>query len=85
MKEFRYVITDPLGIHARPAGELVKELTGFQSEITLTKGEKTAEARRIFGLMSLGVKQGDEILVRAEGPDEEAAIQAAEKILTSRF
>ncbi len=85
MKEFRYVITDPLGIHARPAGELVKELTGFRSEITLTKGEKTAEARRIFGLMSLGVKQGDEILVRAEGPDEEAAIQAAEKILTSRF
>ena len=85
MKEFQYVITDPLGIHARPAGELIKELSRFRSTITLARGEKTVDARRIFALMGLAVKQGDRIVIRAEGEDEEEAIEAAKKILTSRF
>ena len=85
MKEFQYVITDPLGIHARPAGELIKELSRFRSTITLARGEKTVDARRIFALMGLAVKQGDRIVIRAEGGDEEVAIEAAKKILTSRF
>mgnify|MGYP005772093217 FL=1 len=85
MKEFQYVITDPLGIHARPAGELIKELSRFRSTITLARGEKTVDARRIFALMGLAVKQGDRIVIRAEGGDEEEAIEAAKKILTSRF
>ena len=85
MKQFQYVITDPLGIHARPAGELIKELSRFRSTITLARGEKTVDARRIFALMGLAVKQGDRIVIRAEGGDEEEAIEAAKKILTSRF
>lgn len=85
MKEFQYVITDPLGIHARPAGELIKELSRFRSTITLARGEKTVDARRIFALMGLAVKQGDRIVIRAEGEDEEEAIEAAKKILTSKF
>ena len=85
MKEFQYVITDPLGIHARPAGELIKELSRFRSTITLARGEKTADARRIFALMGLAVKQGDRIVIRADGGDEEEAIEAAKKILTSKF
>ncbi len=85
MKEFQYVITDPLGIHARPAGELIKELSRFRSTITLARGEKTVDARRIFALMGLAVKQGDRIVIRAEGGDEEEAIEAAKKILTSKF
>ena len=85
MKEFQYVITDPLGIHARPAGELIKELSRFRSTITLARGEKTVDTRRIFALMGLAVKQGDRIVIRAEGEDEEEAIEAAKKILTSKF
>lgn len=81
MKEFCYTITDPEGIHARPAGEFVKEAKKFASEVKLVKGEKSADAKKIFGLMSLGVKQGEEILVQIEGTDEEEAATGLEKFL----
>lgn len=81
MKEFCYTITDPEGIHARPAGEFVKEAKKFASEIKIVKGEKSADAKKIFGLMSLGVKQGEEILVQIEGTDEEEAATGLEKFL----
>ena len=73
MKEFKYVITDPEGIHARPAGMLVKEAAGYQSAVTIAKGEKSADAKRIFGVMGLGVKTGEEITVTVEGADEDTA------------
>ncbi len=81
MKEFTYVITDDQGIHARPAGEFVKEAKKFASEVKIVKGEKSADAKKIFGLMSLGVKQGEEILVQIEGTDEEEAATGLEKFL----
>ena len=79
MKEFSYVITDSEGIHARPAGLLVKEAAKFQSDIKLKKGEK--EAERIFGVMGLAVKCGEEIVMTAEGADEAEAIAAIETFL----
>lgn len=85
MKEFRYVITDPEGIHARPAGELVKTVKQFQSAITIAKDGKPADAKRIFGVMGLAAKQGQEITMTAEGPDEDAAIQAIETFLKSNL
>ena len=74
MKEFKYVITDAEGIHARPAGLLVKEAKKFQSECTVTKGDKTKKLTQLMMLMSLGVKQGDTVTVSAEGADEDTAI-----------
>ena len=71
MKEFKYVITDPEGIHARPAGELVKATKEFQSAITLTKDGKTGDCKRIFGIMGLAVKAGNEITLTFDGEDEE--------------
>ena len=56
MKEFKYVITDPEGIHARPAGELVKAAKEFAANITLTKDGKSGDCKRIFGIMGLAVK-----------------------------
>ena len=53
MKEFKYVITDPEGIHARPAGELVKAAKEFAANITLTKDGKSGDCKRIFGIMGL--------------------------------
>ena len=50
MKEFKYVITDPEGIHARPAGILVKQAAGYQSDVKIAKGEKSADAKRISAL-----------------------------------
>ena len=81
MKEFRYTITDSEGIHARPAGEFVKEAKKFASDVKIVKGEKSADAKKIFGLMSLGVKQGEEILVQIDGTDEEDAATGLEKFL----
>ena len=81
MKEFTYVITDKEGIHARPAGELVKAAKEYQSSVTIIKDEKKADAKKLFGLMGLGVKQGMEITVQIEGEDEEAAAEALEAFL----
>ena len=81
MKEFKYVITDELGIHARPAGLLVKEAGKFQSDIKIKKGEKEADAKRIFGIMGLAAKKGDEIVLTADGADEADAIAAIEEFL----
>ena len=61
MKEFSYVLTDENGIHARPAGMLVKEAGKFQSTIKVTKGEKSADVKRLFALMGLAAKKGDKL------------------------
>jgi len=76
MKQFEYVITDPVGIHARPAGLLVKEAKQHASRIMLQKGEKAADATRMMSVMGLGVKCGDTLNVTVEGEDEEAAAVA---------
>lgn len=81
MKTFSYVITDELGIHARPAGMLVKKAAEFQSTITVEKDGKKADAKRIMALMSLAAKKGAKINVTVEGPDEAAAAEAVEKFI----
>ncbi|MBQ8637816.1 MAG: HPr family phosphocarrier protein [Lachnospiraceae bacterium] len=81
MKEFRYVITDPEGVHARPAGELVKAAKQWEASVKITSAGKTADAKKIFGLMGLGIRQGDEIVVTVEGADEEQAAAALEEFL----
>ena len=81
MKDFTYVITDAEGIHARPAGELVKAAKEYASAISIIKDGKKVDAKKLFGLMGLGVKQGMEITVQAEGEDEEAAAAALEAFL----
>ena len=80
MKEFTYTITDPLGIHARPAGLLAKTAKGFgDTVVTVTKAGNTVKASQLMKLMGLGVKQGDQITVAAEGPAEDEAIAAVKK------
>ena len=74
MKTFEYTIKDELGIHARPAGLLVKEAKKYESECTITKDGKTKKLTQLIMLMSLGVKQGETVTVTAEGADEDAAI-----------
>lgn len=71
MKTFNYTITDELGIHARPAGMLAKTAKALDSEVTITKGEKSVGASKLMMLMGLGVKQGDTITVTVDGGDEE--------------
>ena len=81
MKEFSYVLTDENGIHARPAGMLVKEAGKFQSTIKVTKGEKSADVKRLFALMGLAAKKGDKLDFKVEGDDEDNASQALREFL----
>lgn len=75
MKEFCYIITDEQGIHARPAGVLVKEAAAFPCSVTLSKDGKTADAKRILAVMGLGVKKGEKVILRTSGEEEETAMQ----------
>ncbi len=84
MKTFEYTIKDELGIHARPAGLLVKEAKKYESECTITKDGKTKKLTQLMMLMSLGVKQGETVTVTAEGADEDAAIAGHQRILRSK-
>ena len=72
MKEFQYTVKDACGIHARPAGLLVKVAKGFASTATLEKGGKTCDLRKLMALMGMGVKQGDTVTIKVEGDDEAA-------------
>lgn len=78
MKSFNYVVQDPVGIHARPAGNLVKAIKTLDSEVTLIANGKTANGKKLMAVMSLGVKQGQEVTVAVEGGDEEASLAAME-------
>ncbi|MCY1713397.1 HPr family phosphocarrier protein [Caproiciproducens galactitolivorans] len=85
MKSFDYTIKDELGLHARPAGALSKKTAAYQSEITLTTKGKTVNAKRLFAIMSLAVKKGDEITLSFEGPDEEAACAESKAFCEENF
>ena len=82
MKTSSYTITDPVGIHARPAGMLAKKAAGFKSTVTVIKGEKKADTRRLMALMGLGIKCGETITVQTEGEDEQAAADEIKAFLT---
>lgn len=75
MKSFEYTVKDEMGIHARPAGILAKEVKKYESKITITKDGKTVEASRLMAVMSLAVKCGQTVEVQVEGSDEEAAYE----------
>lgn len=79
MKSFEYTITDGVGIHARPAGLLVKEAQKYESVIKIACKGREAEARKLMAVMGLGVKCGDKVTVTAQGADEDEAAAAIEE------
>ncbi len=85
MKTVTHVIADPLGLHARPAGLLVKLAGDFESAIVVTTSTGNADAKRIMALMRLGAKQGTLLTVTCSGPDEEAAAEAIRRLLTDHL
>ena len=85
MKEIKHVINDPLGMHARPAGMLVKAVAPFASKITVTAPTGTADAKRLMALMRLAAKQGMELTFTIEGDDEEKAAAELQAFLTANL
>lgn len=85
MREIKYVIQDPEGIHARPAGELIKLLKTFESAVMISKDDQTVDAKRIFGVMSLAAKQGQEVILTVEGSDEDEATDQIQEFLVEHL
>lgn len=81
MAEKKFKITAETGIHARPATQLVNQAGKYESEITLEYNGKSVNLKSIMGVMSLGVGQGSEVTIKAEGPDAEEAIQGLDDIM----
>ncbi|MFT8330785.1 HPr family phosphocarrier protein [Bifidobacterium psychraerophilum] len=78
-KTFNFTVTDPAGIHARPAGQLVSKAQEYESAVTLTASDRSVDAKGILSVMGLGAQQGDVIEVSVSGSDEEAAAAALQQ------
>ncbi|MBF1013800.1 MAG: HPr family phosphocarrier protein [Lachnospiraceae bacterium] len=87
MKKINYTVVAEAGIHARPAGLLVKQAASFKSDIKLLNEEngKEADLKRLMAVMALGVKQGNSIVVTVEGEDEDEAYTVLESFLKENF
>lgn len=87
MKKINYTVTAEAGIHARPAGLLVKKAASFKSDIKILHEQRGSEAdlKRLMAVMALGVKKGDGIVLSVEGEDEEEAANALEAFLKENF
>lgn len=79
-------VVNPSGLHARPASVFVKKAMEFESDVTVrnvTSGSEPKNAKSIITMMALGMKQGHEIEISAEGPDEAQAVQALVELVES--
>lgn len=86
MKSFDYTITDPVGIHARPAGILVKEIKNYDGvTVTVAKGERSVNALKLMALMGMGIKQGDTVTVSVEGANEDEIAAKLEEFFKTYF
>lgn len=82
---FTYVITDPVGIHARPAGDLVSLVKDFDCKVQICCGEKAADGKSVIQLMKLGAAKGSELAVKAEGKDAGKAIACLQQYMQSKL
>lgn len=80
-----FTITDETGLHARPATVLVNTASKYSAEISLTYRDKKVNLKSIMGVMSLGIQQGAEITISAEGADAEEAITALTETITTQW
>ena len=83
MRSFEYAIKDELGLHARPAGKLVKQAARFNSKITLYSEGQSADCKRLISVMTLAAKQNDVLRFTVEGDDEDSACKTLEDFCRS--
>lgn len=79
------VVKNRSGIHARPAAELVKTAARFSAEITIVRDDVEVNGKSIMGVMMLAAEQGAALLLRARGPDAEAALDALQAVVDAKF
>jgi len=85
MPERTIQIVNKLGLHARPAAEIVKTAARFKSEITIVRDELEVNGKSIMGVMMLAAEFGSTILLRAEGADADAALDALAALAAAKF
>ncbi|EFL91381.1 phosphohistidinoprotein-hexose phosphotransferase component of PTS system (Hpr) [Candidatus Regiella insecticola LSR1] len=74
-------ITAPNGLHTRPAAQFVKEAKTFSSDITVTSNKKSASAKSLFKLQTLGLAKGSKVTIQAQGDDEQKAVEHLVKLM----
>lgn len=79
------MVQNKVGLHARPATFFIQKANEFKSLITVEKEERRVNAKSLLGVLSLGIIGGTNITIRAEGIDEEAAVEALVKLVQSGF
>ena len=85
MQEIKLTINHKVGLHARPASVFVQTATKFSSDIEITYGDKTVNAKSILAVLTLGAHQGAEIIIKAEGPDADEALKALKDLVQDNF
>jgi len=85
MLERPVTIINKNGLHARPAAEIVKAAAKFRADITIIRDDLEVNGKSIMGVMMLAAECGATIILRADGPDEQAAVDALAQLIESRF
>ena len=85
MPEITLIINHEVGLHARPASLFVQTAAKFSSDIEVTLGDTTGNAKSILSILTLGAQQGAELVVKAEGADAEEALKALEALVADNF
>jgi len=85
MQEVTLVVHHEVGLHARPAALFVQKAKGFKSNISVSKEEMEVNAKSILSILTLGVNQGAQITIKANGDDEEEAVNALQELVESDF
>lgn len=85
MKEIEYLVTNPLGVHARPCALLAQRCVNFRSIVTVTANGKTADGRNVLELLALQVRPGDTMVLQVNGEDEEQALEAIREVIDREF
>jgi phosphocarrier protein len=79
------ILLNKAGLHARPAAKLVQTAKKLRSKISIVKGDQEADAKSIIRVLSLGAEQGDKIIVKADGEDEEEAFEILTTLIKNKF
>jgi phosphocarrier protein HPr len=85
MPERDVVVKNKLGLHARPAAEIVKIAAKFKSHITILRDDMEVNGKSIMGVMMLTAEKGTTLTIRAEGDDAEQALEAIAKLVDGKF
>ena len=79
------IVQNEVGLHARPATFFIQKANEFKSLITIARDDRKVNAKSLLGVLSLGIIKGTKVVIEAEGPDEEEAVEELNKLIMSNF